>query len=49
MCETAVPTPLQIHTLDTLLDELVSGRPIALDGDGRVFQIAGADTRSVFT
>jgi hypothetical protein len=47
MSEAAVPTPLQIHTLDTLLDELVSGRPIALNGDGQVFQIAGADARSV--
>ena len=48
MSEAAVPTPLQIHTLDTLLDELVSGRRISLDGDGQVFQIAGADARSVF-
>ena len=48
MSEAAVSTPLQIHTLDTLLDELVSGRPIALNGEGRVFQIAGTDGRSVF-
>jgi len=32
MSEAAAPTPLQIHTLDTLLDELVSGRPVALSG-----------------
>ena len=48
MREAAVPTSLQIHTLDTLLDELVSGRPIALNGNGQVFQIAGAEARSIF-
>ena len=48
MSEAAVPTSLQIHTLDTLLDEMVSGRPIALNGDGQVFQIVGADARSIF-
>ena len=48
MNEAAIPTPLKVQTLDTLLDELVSGRPIALDGDGQVFQIAGADARSIF-
>lgn len=48
MSETATTTPLHIHTLDTLLDELVSGRTIALNDEGRVFQIAGTDARSVF-
>ena len=49
MSDAAFTTPLQNHTLDTLLDELVSGRPIALNGDGQIFQIASADARSVFS
>jgi hypothetical protein len=42
------PTLLQDHTLDTLLDELVSGRPVALTSDGQTFHLSSRAARSVF-
>ena len=41
-------TPLEIHTLDTLCNELVSGRGVSLRGDGRVLRLASDATRAVF-
>lgn len=47
MSDAAAPTALHIHTLDTLLDELVSGRPVTIDDHGRLFRIADSDARSI--
>jgi len=42
------PTPVYIHTLDTLCDELVSGRAIAVDDAGDTLRFEHPKTRSVF-
>lgn len=42
------PTPLIAHTLETLCDELVSGRAIVLDEAGRIFQLASPRARAIF-
>lgn len=41
-------TPVYIHTLDTLCDELVSGRPVVVDDGGEAVQLVRPETRSVF-
>jgi len=41
-------TPLYIHTLETLCDELVSGRAVLLDDEGNVFRLTSPETRSIF-
>lgn len=41
------PTPLIAHTLDTLCDELVSGRGVVV-GDDEVFRLPSQDVRAVF-
>lgn len=41
-------TPLYIHTLETLCDELVSGRPVLVDDRGTEFQLPTAETRAIF-
>jgi hypothetical protein len=40
-------TPLEIHTLDSLCDELVSGRSVYL-GDGTEISFGSLDTRTIF-
>ncbi len=40
--------PLYLHTLKTLCDELVSGRPVLLDNEGNEFKLSSAETRSIF-
>jgi hypothetical protein len=49
MNNTTVASSLHIHTLDTLLDELVSGRPVTLNDEGMIFQIVGEDARSILS
>jgi len=41
-------TPLYIHTLETLCNELVSGRAVILDDEGTEFRLALPETRSIF-
>ncbi len=40
-------TRLKIHTLATLLDELVSGRAVLIDDGGREFSLTSVETRSI--
>lgn len=42
------PTLLYIHTLDTLCDELVSGRSVLVDDKGTEFRLPSAETRAIF-
>jgi len=42
------PIPLHVLTLDALCNELVSGRVVATDDEGGVFQLDEPDTRSLF-
>lgn len=47
MADETKPTPLLVHTLDTLLQELISGRPVTL-GDGEdVLQLADSEPRAI--
>jgi len=48
MNESAKGTPLYLHTLETLCDELVSGRTIILDDDGNEFRLNSPEARSIF-
>ena len=41
-------TPLEVHTLQTLCNELVSGRHIAIDSDGNTFALEESNTRGLF-
>ncbi len=41
-------TPVYIHTLDTLCDELVSGRAVAVSDGGEILQFGRRETRCVF-
>ena len=41
-------TPLYAHTLATLCNELVSGRPVPLDDKGNEFRLASPKARSIF-
>jgi hypothetical protein len=41
-------TPLLFHTLDTLCDELVSGRGVVLQRDGRVVKLDSPAARAIF-
>ena len=41
-------TPLYIHTLETLCNELVSGRGIRLDDNGNEFRLVSSEARSIF-
>lgn len=42
------PTDLEVHTIDTLCDELVSGRSVVVPENERPFLFESAETRSVF-
>ncbi len=42
------PTPLYLHTLDSLCNELVSGRALLLDDESNEFRLSSAETRSIF-
>jgi len=42
------PALLYIHTLETLCNELVSGRPVLLDEKGNEFRLTSAETRAMF-
>ena len=42
------PTPLDIHTLQSLSTELVSGRTVLVDADGTEFRFDSPQTRSLF-
>lgn len=48
MSESVKATPLYLHTLETLCDELVSGRTIILDDDGNEFRLNSPEARSIF-
>jgi len=48
MAQSDKPTPLEIHTLDTLCDELVSGRAVVVDDNGKEFVLTSLQTRSIF-
>ena len=48
MNDTAKPAPLHVHTLETLCNELVSGRAVLIDGGGEEFRFDSAKTRSIF-
>lgn len=48
MTETEQLTPLESHTLETLCNELVSGRGVAIDDKGEVFQLSEEDSRAIF-
>ena len=41
-------TPGTIHTLESLCNELVSGRGIIVDATGKEFRLVSQDTRAVF-
>ena len=47
MTEPAPPTPLHLHTLDSLCDELVSGRSV-IATDGTVFRLESDEARAAF-
>jgi len=48
MNPTSKRTPLEIHTLDTLCKELVSGRGVVINGDGKVIQLCSDAGRAIF-
>lgn len=48
MDETTEPTVLSLHTLESLCNELVSGRPVLLGNDEEEFRLDSLETRSVF-
>lgn len=48
MNESGKATPLYLHTLETLCDDLVSGRAVLLDDKGTEFQLSSPEARSVF-
>ncbi|MDP8240378.1 MAG: ATP-binding protein [Candidatus Hatepunaea meridiana] len=48
MNEQIQPLQLMSHTLDSLCDELVSGRPILISNEGKTFQFESPQTRSTF-
>ena len=48
MTTTKNSTPLVIHTLETLCDELVSGRAVSIDEEGTLFQFTTSHERSIF-
>ena len=48
MCEANEGTPLYIHTLDTLCNELVSGRAVLVDDEGHTFRLETQEARSLF-
>ena len=48
MSDSTKPAPLHVHTLDTLCNELVSGRAVLIEDDGEKFQFRSAKTRSLF-
>ncbi|NQT86515.1 AAA family ATPase, partial [bacterium] len=47
MTEPDTPTPLHLHTLDSLCDELVSGRGVTT-ADGTVFRLDSDEARAAF-
>ena len=48
MTESTKPTPIISHTLETLCNELVSGRGVIIDEDGNVFQLTTSQERAIF-
>ncbi|MCP4245412.1 MAG: AAA family ATPase, partial [bacterium] len=48
MSDSAEPAPLHVHTLETLCNELVSGRAVLVDDGGEEFRFDSARTRSIF-
>ncbi len=48
MAESTKPTPIYSHTLETLCNELVSGRGVIIDEDGNVFQLTTSQERAIF-
>ncbi len=48
MSESTKATPLILHTLETLCDELVSGRAVLLDDEGNEFRLTSPEARSIF-
>ncbi len=48
MSDSVGPMPLHVHTLDTLCNELVSGRAVLIDDDGEEFRFSSTGTRSLF-
>lgn len=48
MSESKKATPLYLHTLETLCEELVSGRPVLLDDKGREFRLTSPEARLIF-
>lgn len=47
MSANAPPSPLHLHTLASLLQELVAGRPVQVDDHGRLFELSEPGTRSI--
>ena len=41
------PTSIADHSFDSLLDELIAGRPVKVAGSGEVFQLENSDTRAI--
>lgn len=48
MSDSDSPTPLHVHTLDTLCNELVSGRAVLIDDGAEEFRFSSLATRSIF-
>ena len=48
MNELDTSTPLDIHTLTSLCDELTSGRPLRIGTDGERFELSENSSRSIF-
>jgi len=48
MSKSGRATPIYLHTLATLCDELVSGRAVLLDDEGNEFRLTTPETRSIF-
>jgi hypothetical protein len=49
MSESKKATPLYLHTLKTLCDELVSGRAVEIDKQGNEFRLNSKEARSLFS
>lgn len=48
MSESGKATPIYLHTLETLCDELVSGRAVLLNDKGNEFRLTTPEARSIF-
>ncbi len=48
MSDSVEPMTLHVHTLNTICDELVSGRAVLIDDGGEEFRFSSTGTRSLF-